>query len=150
MFYGTYNCSVDDKGRVNVPVEFRESLHKAGDERIFITNCIANDVRWIDAYPVAAWQAFEARLNAKPKFDPVARALRKYYLSGVRVCPLDRQGRILLPPPLRAYAGLKKDVCFVGVGETFEIWDREAWSPEYTSGEEFVNQNPERIKDLGV
>jgi len=128
LFQGEHAKQLDDKGRVSVPSAFRRVLmERYGDARIVVA-------RWpydpcLSAWPLAGWRAFQERLDAQPSSKHKRAFQRFVYSSAVELVP-DRQGRVLLPAPLREYAKLSKEVQFVGAGKTFQIWDAQRWSEQ--------------------
>jgi len=138
MFRGTFEYPIDDKGRVSVPLKFREILRASGDERLVITNFVIEKAHCLQAFPYEAWLQLEARLRARPQFDQKLTVFKHYYLGGAHECQIDRQGRILVPPRLRDYAGLKKGAVFVGDLDKFNIWEPETYSPVTSAGEELL------------
>ena len=122
MFKGTYEHKIDGKGRLPVPAALRRAL--APGESLVVTlldQCLA-------AYPAAEWAQLEAQLAAMPAFSKPVKALTRRLASRAADCPLDVQGRILLPAVLRSAAALATNVVIVGVLNRFEIWAPEAWS----------------------
>ena len=79
------------------------------------------------AYTPGQWAAFEARLGALPQFDAAVIHLKRIYVAAATECDLDRQGRILLPPMLRAYAQLDQDMVWAGMVNCIELWAPAAW-----------------------
>jgi MraZ protein len=151
MFHGTFEHTIDEKGRVNVPVKFRDHLRATGDDRLFFTNFIVKGVKCLDVYPYAAWVELESRLREKPQFDPnVIDFFHNYYFAGAHECQLDKQGRVLVPPLLRQYASLKRDVMFTGALAKFRLWDRDAWAPVFRSGEQLLMENPSFLGQIGI
>lgn len=142
MFQGTFEHAIDAKGRVNVPVEFRDVLRTIGDERVIVTNFPFGGVRCLDAYPPGAWAQLQNRLREKPRFDPKFTRFRNFYVGGAHLCPLDKQGRVLIPPRLRDYAALKKDVVLVGDVDMFRIWDRDLHGSMFLDGEQVMINDP--------
>lgn len=141
MFMGEYNHSIDPKGRIIVPVKFRESL---GDEFVVtqgLDGCLF-------VYPEKEWNEFEEKLKTLPMSNKDARKFVRFFLAGAAQVELDKQGRILLPAPLRNFAGLEKDCAFVGVGSRVEIWDKNRWD-ESTSYED-MDEIAEHMMDLGL
>ena len=147
MFRGTYSQKSDDKGRVNVPQNFRNALRSSDDDRLLITNSRVQGVRCLDAFPYAAWVKFEEDLEAHhAEWDPdEVNFLVNYYVPSVQECPIDKQGRILLAPRLREYAGLGKEVLFIGAIHMFRVWSPEAWAPVFESAEGVLASNPKFI-----
>ncbi|MFI5365495.1 MAG: division/cell wall cluster transcriptional repressor MraZ [Candidatus Binatia bacterium] len=150
MFRGTFEHTIDDKGRVSVPARFREMLQATNDERLVITNFLIASVRCLDVYPHAAWVQLEERLRAKPQFDQRVLRFQNYYFAAAHDCVLDKQGRILLPPVLREYAGLTRDVVFTSALEKFRIWDRDQWKQVFGEAEQHIMERPEDLTDLGI
>ncbi len=149
MFRGTFEHTIDDKGRVSVPLRFREILLAANDERVVITNFRQGPVRCLDVYPYAAWTRLEEEFSAKPQFDPLVIKFQHYYFAAAQDCTLDKQGRILLPTTLRDYAGLKKDVAFTSALNKFRIWDRDQWRQVFSEAEEaLMVERPESLSEL--
>jgi MraZ protein len=150
MFRGTFEHTIDDKGRVAIPVRFRETLQATNDDRLVITNFVVNSVRCLDVYPYAAWLQLEERLKAKPQFNQRVMQFQNYYFASAHECILDKQGRVLLPPTLREYAGLKRDVVFTSALEKFRLWDREQWKRVFGDAEQGIIDRPEDLNDLGI
>lgn len=120
-FIGEYYHSVDVKGRMNIPVKFRELL---GDSFV-VTRGLD---KCLSIYPTEAFQAFAQKLQSLPISDKNARQFVRFFLSGAIECELDKQGRILIPQSLRMYADISKDVVVTGNGSTIEIWDSNLWN----------------------
>jgi MraZ protein len=150
MFRGTFEHTIDDKGRVSVPSRFREILLGNNDNRIVITNYFVGSIRCLDVYPIAVWQALEERFRGKPQFDQRFVRFLHYYVAAAQDCFLDKQGRILLPPNLRDYAGLSRDVVFTSALEKFRIWDREQWKQIFSDAERALMERPEELAELGI
>ncbi|MGE5189893.1 MAG: division/cell wall cluster transcriptional repressor MraZ [Gemmatimonadota bacterium] len=127
IFRGRFEYTIDTKGRVNVPARFREQLQEGGQNSFVLTNysgCLC-------VYPAGEWSRIEQQVAAR--VSSVHRKLNtflRFFIGGaVEVVP-DKQGRILIPPSLRAYAGLERDVVITGMLKRFEIWSREKWEVE--------------------
>jgi MraZ protein len=80
----------------------------------------------VHVYPLSSWEELHRMFEAQPPLDLRIAKLRRAYVSHGQECPIDPQGRILLPPHLRSYAGLERDVRFVGEGRLASLWDRAA------------------------
>lgn len=119
MFIGEYSHTIDEKGRMIVPVKFREGL----GEKFYLTNSLDH---CLVLYARDTFMEFLQRLpNTSEK---AAKKIRRFYMAGAVECELDKQGRIMVPPSLRAYACLTKDVVSAGTGETIEVWDAALWA----------------------
>ncbi|MBO4292708.1 MAG: division/cell wall cluster transcriptional repressor MraZ [Lachnospiraceae bacterium] len=123
MFMCEYNHTVDAKGRLIIPAKFREVL---GDEFVV---CKGLD-HCLYIYSNEDWEAFSAQLAALPLTNKEARQFVRFFLSGASQVEVDKQGRILVPPTLRTFAELDKDVVLAGAGHRIEIWNKARWDGE--------------------
>jgi len=151
VFRGTFEQKIDDKGRVNVPVKFREVLKGLGDDILFVTNLRVGDVRCLEARPQSEWLKLEARIAERTDLSPAAMEFfDNFYLPGAQECPIDKTGRLLVPPTLREYAALIKDVVFTGARSKFRIWDKAKWQPVHIAGEQIGVSEPNVMSELGL
>jgi MraZ protein len=150
MFRGSFEHTLDGKGRLSIPAKFREVLLGKGDDRTIITNFIVDGVRCLDVYPLDEWLRLEEDIRKKPKFDRRMVMFQNYYLGGACECVVDNQGRILIPPLLRKYADLKRNVVLVSALEKFRIWGEEAWQKVFADAEGNLMQDPDFLGDLGL
>ena len=141
MFMSEYNHSIDAKGRVIVPAKFREELGEAFVVTQGLDGCLF-------VFPNEEWKNFEEKLKTLPMANKDARKFVRFFLAGAALAEVDKQGRILLPAVLREFAGLEKDVVFVGVGSRVEIWDKKRWE-ECTSFDD-MDEIAEHMADLGL
>ena len=121
MFMGSYDHSLDAKGRVIIPSKFREAL----GEKFVITNSLDP---CLCVYDMASWERFVQKLSGLPYNTRKQRELVRFFMSNAVEVEPDKQGRILIPANLREYAGLTKDVTLVGVTDHVEVWDEKAWN----------------------
>ena len=129
MFWEQFERTIDAKGRVSIPSRFREILSsRYADDRLIVTSLVDP---CLIAYPVAEWQALEERVRQLPRFDPAVVRVKRVLVSGATECPIDRNGRILIPPVLRKFAGLEREVVWAGMGDTSDIWSKENWELVY-------------------
>lgn len=146
MFRGRYEHSIDAKGRLSVPSKFREILVANYDERLILTNF--DNCLW--AYPVREWKLVEEKVAALPQFKPEVKALQRFFISAASECPLDPNGRIIVPNTLRRYGGLMKDVVMVGMTKRIEIWARERWQKVFEQAEKDLTSLGGKLADLGL
>lgn len=141
MFMGEYNHTVDEKGRLIIPVKFRDEL---GSEFVVtkgLDGCLF-------AYDLTEWRVLEEKLRALPLTNKDARAFARFMLAGAASVEIDKQGRILLPQVLRNFAGLEKDVVLIGVASRIEIWNKEKW--ENASYDADAEELAEKMENLGI
>ncbi len=120
MLMGEYAHTIDAKGRIILPVDFRAAL----GEHFVITRGLD---KCLFIYGENEWASFEQKLMQLPISNPAARQFVRHFSSGGRALECDRQGRFLVPSALRSYAMLKKDVVLTGVSNRVEVWSKEEW-----------------------
>lgn len=125
MFRGDFSLSMDSKGRMAVPSRYRERLLDACGGKLVVTISLLE--RCLAVYPAPDWQRIEEKLRGLPAVDRNAQAIKHLLMGHANECELDGQQRILLPPTLREFAGLTKQLRVVGQGRNFEIWDDGTW-----------------------
>lgn len=125
MFRGVNNISLDAKGRLAIPTRYRERLHERCDGQIVVTvdrdHCLL-------VYPLPDWEEIERKLVRLPSLNKQARRLQRLLIGHATECQLDGSGRVLLPPPLREFANLDRNVVLIGQGNKFELWDESTWN----------------------
>lgn len=146
------NCvhSVDDKGRVSLPSEFRRVLQARSQRAVVLTNYISEGHRCIEGFALDAWEDFEARLKAKSRFSSKLQQLENFYLSRASECPIDTSGRILLPAYLRTYAALEREAVFTSSIHGFRVWDKRVWDVIFSATEEALLKNPDLFADVDI
>ena len=125
MFRGVYEHQIDAKGRTSLPAKLRETLTGAYDERLIITTALDP---CLHAYPVREWEALETALAKRNPMEPGVKTLMRLYVASAQECPLDKLGRVLIPPSLRAHAGLEKDLVWAGMVKVIEVWSVAGWA----------------------
>ena len=144
MFRGRYFNVMDDKGRITIPPRYRDVLKERQEQHLIVTNLDG----YLIAFPSSEWEVIEQKFSRTSDFRQGLRSFIRFFVSGASECPLDRQGRILLPPNLREYAKLDKDVVLAGAIRCFEIWDRPNWDKEMARIE--AMDTDEVRKELGI
>jgi MraZ protein len=147
MFRGRYENNIDPKGRISIPVRFREILlQKYDDSRVFVTNfdhCLL-------LFPYSEWIDLEDKASKISMFNKEYRSFIRFFISSAAECSLDNQGRILIPQPLRKYAGLEKEVVLLGALKKIEIWDKKRWDDEIETLSNNIETISEAISQLGL
>ena len=141
MFMGEYEHSVDSKGRLIIPARFREELGEGFVMTKGLDGCLF-------VYPAEEWHKLETKIHETPMTTKDARKFMRFFFAGAAICEIDKQGRTLIPPSLRAYAGLSKDVVLAGVSTRIEIWDKKLW--DETNSYEDMDEVAEHMADLGI
>ena len=144
MLIGSFAHALDAKGRVFIPAKWRESL---GDILVITQGLLADrELHCLFGMSVAEWDQFSQRLAQLPITDMAGQAVRRRLYASASACELDKQGRILLPAELRAYAGLEKDVTIIGNRNHAEIWATEVWNARRAAVTN--DQRAERLRKL--
>ncbi len=128
MFLGEYEYAIDEKGRITLPVKFREYLRPG----VVVTRGFE---RCVLVFPLPAWSELTQRLDSLDLTDAHVRRLRRLTFSLAYFTDVDRQGRILIPQNLRAYADLKDVGVVVGLNRYLEIWNPQRWREERSTFE---------------
>ncbi len=153
MFRGVSAVNVDAKGRMAVPAKYRGRLQDESEGRLVATVELSSGTeRCLVVYPEPKWDEVERKLMALPSMNPAVKKIQRLLLGYANECQLDGQGRILLTPSLRKYAGIDKKVVVVGQGYKFEIWKEETWDEQSDLWLEdtaaTLDQLPEELKTL--
>ncbi|MBR9909084.1 MAG: division/cell wall cluster transcriptional repressor MraZ [Gammaproteobacteria bacterium] len=129
MYSGSHSISMDAKGRIAVPTRVRELLMEECEGRIVVTANPEADVaeRCLWVYPESQWGEIQRKLEELPTFNKLARRTKRLLIGHATSLELDGNGRVLLPPTLRTYAGLDKKLMLVGQGNKLELWAEERW-----------------------
>lgn len=148
MFRGSFSHTLDDKGRFIVPARFKDVIRASGSDAVMITFLDGGLV----AYTLEEWAKIEKRILSLPVKSQSMRRFRRVFVGGAHECSCDKQGRVLVPPTLRADAGLGKEIVLVGVIDHFEIWSQEMWDQQKkTMGDELQQAEvAEEIAQLGL
>ncbi|MHC5560187.1 division/cell wall cluster transcriptional repressor MraZ [Kocuria sp. U4B] len=138
MFLGTYLPRLDEKGRVILPAKFREELA----DGLVLTR---GQERCLYVFSIREFERVHEQLRAAPLSSKQARDYIRVFLSGASDEVPDKQGRVTIPPPLREYAGLDRELAFIGAGTRAEIWDAQAWNDYLTEKEAVFSDTEEEV-----
>ncbi len=139
-FLGRYFFNMDSKGRVTLPAKLREEL----GEGFYVTNGYEG---CLNIYDRRGWAEFSGKIRRLPSTNKAARFMQRTFLSGADRPEPDKQGKILITPPHRQYAGLVKEVVILGVGDHIEIWDLQRWN-DYNSDNMSLEEAAEELDKL--
>jgi MraZ protein len=126
MFRGANAITLDTKGRLAMPVRFREQIVERSHGRLVVTVDRAD--RCLLIYPLPDWELIEQKLVKLPTLNPATRRLQRLMIGHATEIELDGNGRMLIPPTLREYAGLSRQAMLIGQGSRFELWDAAHWN----------------------
>lgn len=125
MFRGVNQVTLDAKGRLAMPTRYRDRIVERSNGRLVATVDRAD--RCLLIYPLPEWEEIERKLMRLPTLNATARRLQRLMVGHATELELDAHGRILIPPTLREYAALSRDVVLIGQGSRFELWDEAHW-----------------------
>ena len=143
MFIGEYNHTIDDKGRLAIPMKFRGDLARG-----------AVVTRGLDAslflFPKEEWDKLAEKLAGLPLGQSNSRAFARLMLAGAMDVEADKQGRVILPEYLRRYARMEKNIVIAGLYTRLELWDENAWEEYKQKSEKDVGGIAEKLGELGI
>ncbi len=120
MFMGTYYNSIDAKNRMIVPSRHRDELGRSCVLTKGLDKCLY-------IYTISDWEAQVSKIEKLPESDPEVREFIRHLFSNAVECEFDKQGRIIIPPNLKEFAGIDQKLVTVGVMKKIEIWSKEIW-----------------------
>lgn len=131
MFRGISSLSIDPKGRLAMPAKYREAIMAAAGGQVIVT--VDHTDKCLLIYPADQWAKVETTLMSLPNMNRRVRNMQRLILGHAAELELDAQGRILLPAPLREYAGLDRKAVLLGQANKLELWDTDVWDAARTS-----------------
>jgi MraZ protein len=127
VFQGANQINLDAKGRMAVPTRARDPLTLGGTVRLVLT---AHPDGCLLLYPQPAWDPIRTQVMGFPSLDRQFAVWKRLLVGFAQEVEPDGAGRLLLPPELREFAHITRQVMFVGQGSHFEIWDLEGWNQQ--------------------
>ena len=138
MFLGTHAPKLDDKGRLILPAKFRDELAHG----VVLTR---GQERCLYVFAEAEFQRHVDRIREAPLTSKAGRDFLRLFLSGASAEIPDKQFRVTIPPALREYAGLERDLTVIGAGNRAEIWATDAWESYYHDREQAFADTEEEV-----
>lgn len=138
MFLGTFSPKLDDKGRLILPAKFRDEL----SDGLVVTR---GQDRCLFVFSESEFAAMHERLRQAPITSKQSRDYMRVFLSGAHAETPDKQHRFTIPPALRQYAGLERDLAVIGAGSRAEIWDAAAWQTYLAEQENAFSEIQEEV-----
>ncbi|HOY10394.1 MAG TPA: division/cell wall cluster transcriptional repressor MraZ [Candidatus Omnitrophota bacterium] len=142
MFYGEYCHSLDQKGRLILPARFRDVCKEGGIEKFFLTRGLD---KCVFMFAEEEWRIQEKKFKSMPFTKQESRHFNRLFFSGAADVIPDKQGRFIIPPYLKTYAGIQKDTILVGVSNRIEIWDAGTWASFYDNNSESFERIAENM-----
>ena len=150
LFKGIHNLSLDSKGRLGIPVKYRDNIIGLVKGAMVIT--IDTEEKCLLLYPSNFWSKIQDNISKLPSFNKNARRIQRLLVGHAEDIDVDSNGRILISKPLREYASLSKKVILIGQGEKFEIWDQGTWNQNVEKWREEVtsSDDAEALSDISI
>ena len=148
MFRGSSFHTIDSKGRIIIPARFRDVIKAGGGDGVMVTR-LDNS---LFVYTFDQWSKIESKVLSMAETSEYMRRFRRVFIGGASDCNCDKQGRILIPPVLRQYAELEKEIVLVGQIVHFEIWSKENYEQQVMQMEEDMKKEAvsNEIAKLGL
>jgi len=152
MFRGSSFNTIDSKGRIIIPARFRDVIKAGGSDGGGDGVIVTRLDKALFAYTFDQWSKVESKVLAMSETSEYMRRFRRVFIGGASDCNCDKQGRILIPPVLRQYAELEKEIVVVGQIAHFEIWSKENYEQEVVQMEEDMKKEAvsNEIAKLGL
>ena len=144
MFRGFSYHTIDPKGRIIIPARFRDVLQENGGDVVVVTRMD----QCVYGYTLNKWYEIEQKVLQMANKSEKMRAFRRVFIGGAYELTFDKQARILIPPPLREYANIEKDIVLIGVTDHFEISSKENWERQNLQFEESLKNDEEFKADI--
>ena len=141
MFFGQYNNKMDAKGRLSIPIKFRDEL----GTKFIITRGLDS---CLFGYSLEEWQKVESKIKSLPITKKNARTFQRFFFSAATEVEVDKQGRINIPGALIEHASLEKECVVNGLSNRIEIWDKCKWDSILIESEESVEEIAEELEDF--
>ncbi len=147
-FIGTYECKIDDKGRVKVPSSLAKQMEDFGGATFVIKRSVFQNC--LEVYPMQHWDSLMEKINKLNRFVKKNADFIRMFTAGVKTVELDSAGRLQISKDLTLFAGLKKEMVITSAGELFEIWDKDAYEQVISTNEaDFANLAEEVMGSTG-
>ena len=143
MFLGEFQHTIDDKNRLTLPAKFRESFADGLLMTKGFENCLF-------VFSKVEWPRIEERIRSLQLLRKDARKLSRFFFGGASEDVPDKNGRIVIPAHLKAFAGLEKDAVVVGVSNRLEIWSKANWEGYAAEAGRSYEEAAEDLADLGL
>ena len=146
MLRGNLPATIDEKGRIKVPADFRRFIEDKYGPSLYVTSLSGNNVL---IYPLSEWEEIEAKLLAPPKMKPEKiKFLRSTNYYG-HLTQMDKQGRVLIQPHLRQAAGMTGEVAVMGNLTYLEVWNNEGFT-KLLQGNPYTDSDAEALSEFGI
>ncbi|MGE6395619.1 division/cell wall cluster transcriptional repressor MraZ [Chryseobacterium scophthalmum] len=133
-FIGTYECKIDDKGRLKVPSSLIKQMEDFEDKTFVVKRSVFQPC--LEVYPMKAWDKLMDKINKLNRFIKKNADFIRMFTAGVKTVELDTAGRLQISKDLTHFGSLTKDIVITSAGELFEIWDKETYEKVIATNED--------------
>ena len=124
-FIGTYECKIDDKGRLKLPVSLAKQMENFGGDSFVVKRSVFQSC--LEVYPMKGWEKLMEKINRLNRFQKKNADFIRSFTAGLKTVEPDTAGRLQISKDLTLFADLRKDIVITSAGELFEIWDKAAY-----------------------
>jgi MraZ protein len=139
VFFGETAINLDSKGRLAIPMRYRELIQDLSDGRMVLTYS-AFDSGALYLYPEKEWERVRDDVTGLSTFNPGHRSLQRKLVGSASAVEPDGNGRIQIPQTLRQVTGLDKRVALLGMGNRFEIWNEDVLNQKRSEEERSLDE----------
>lgn len=148
-FIGTYECKIDDKGRVKLPSSLVKQMENFGGDPFVVKRSVFQPC--LEVYPMSGWEKLMVSINKLNRFQKKTTDFIRQFTAGLKTVEPDTAGRIQISKDLIGFAQLKKEIVITSAGELFEIWDKDAYEKVIaTSEEDFARLAEEVMGQMSI
>jgi len=122
---GTYECKVDAKGRLMLPVAFKKQLASVTEKGFVLKRAVFQPC--LELYPMQEWESMMQNVNKLNRFKKKNNDFIRRFTAGVKSIDLDVSGRLLIPKDLVGFAGITKEIVVTSAVNIIEIWDKDKY-----------------------
>lgn len=146
MFRGAHKATVDPKGRLKIPTEFKEIIDRDFGPRFYVTSLRGDKA---SLYPFSHWERIEKKLAELPTMHPARNKFLDRTNYWGQVAEMDSQGRLLVPSRLRESAGVVGEVAVMGYPDRLDVWKPERFA-EHLEKQPITTDDEKAWSDLGI
>lgn len=152
MFRGANAINLDPKGRLTIPMRYRQSLMDDCQGQLVCT--VDNRQSCLLLYPLPEWDIIEEKISKFNSMNPDERRIQRLLIGHANEVDMDKSGRVLVAPTLRQYASLDKEIMLVGQRNRIEIWSQETWYAQVEADRKIERageyETTERLQDFSL
>ena len=142
-FIGTYECKMDDKGRIKLPSSLVKQMEVFGGDSFVVKRSVLQSC--LEVYPMKGWEKLMEKINKLNRFQKKNADFIRQFTAGLKTVEPDNAGRLQISKDLTLFADLKKEIVITSAGELFEIWDKDAYEKVIATSEEDFAKLAEQV-----